>query len=461
MRLTDGLRLRPGMSVAFVGAGGKSAALACLAREAAGTVPIVLTTSTRLAREQSDLAPEHLIVEGEIDLNRLRPHLEARRALLVTGPQTDGGAKWSGLDDPMLRTLFDEVRRAGGVLAIEADGARGRSLKIPAAHEPRLPAFVDLVVPLVGLDVHRTTIDGGRVHRPEDMARFLAMRPDELIEETAITRVLASPMGGLKGVPDAAEVRPVINKIDHPGGAEAFESIAELLFGGRKPDPLAGVASGLRRERLQAVLGATLGASRDPVRAVRGRIAGVVLAAGGSTRMEQPKPLIPFRGRPLAAHAVQAARDAGLDPVAVVVGHSAGEVGRALESLSVSIIENADWKAGQSSSLRLGLERVERGSEGVVFFLADMPFVSPATVRRMVDRHRETLGPIVAPAAGPRRGNPVLFDRATFASLLALSGDTGGRVLFDRFRVEEVPCQAAELMDIDTPDDLERLWTME
>lgn len=460
MRLTDALRLRPGRRAAFVGAGGKSAALACLARENAGAWPIVLTTTTRLAREQSGLAAIHRIVMAPQDLDSLRPLLERKEPVLVTGRLTDSDSKWQGLDDLLLEGLAEEVQRAGGILAIEADGARGRSLKVPAAHEPCIPGFVDLVAPLVGIDVCGTTTYGGWVHRPDDLGRFLGLPAGGRISEEALVQVLTSPEGALKGVPDRAEVRPILNKVEGPGQLEMAENVARRMLGREELQAPVGSTSPLQSGRIQAVLACQL-ADEDPVRAVWGRIAGVVLAAGGSSRLEQPKPLLRFRGRPLVSYAVEAALAAGLDPVTVVVGHASEEVRRALDLSTIRVVENQAWAAGQSSSVGVGLKDVERGIEGVVFFLADMPFVSADTVRRLMARHQQQLSPIVAPASGGRRGNPVLFDRSVFPGLRSLKGDTGGRVLFDRFAVDEIPCDESELMDVDTPRDVERLWTME
>jgi len=450
MRLTDALRLWPGMSVAFVGAGGKSSALAALARE--GPAPVLLTTSTRVGREQSNLASAHLIVREASDLDRIPSLLVDHQSLLVTGPLTDADTKWNGLEEPLLKALSHESRKAGAVLAIEADGARGFSLKVPAAHEPVLPDFVDIVSPLVGLDVLGTSLGGGHVHRPEGLADFLGVPVTDAIDQDAIVRILMSAEGALKDVPDSADVRVLLNKADDAERLEKAEGIAGRVLAARPAGPTP--------SSIRSVLATRLG-SQDPVAAAWGRVAGVVLAAGGSSRLDRPKPLVSFRGRSLVTYAVQAALGAGLSPVTVVVGHAAEAVRQSLDSFPVRIIENPDWQAGQSSSLRLGLEEVEASAEAVVFFLADMPFVSSTTVRRIVRRYSQTLAPVVAPAAAGRRGNPVLFDRATFPSLASLTGDTGGRAVFGRFPVEEVACDEAELMDVDTPSDLERLWSME
>jgi molybdenum cofactor cytidylyltransferase len=445
MFLTDALRLQPGMSVAFVGAGGKSAALGCLVREGEGRHPVVITTTTRIGREQSALAGTHIVVERRKDLDRIALALGAVGGVLVTGPATDSETKWRGPDPGLLQVLAEMVSRAGGILGVEADGARGKSLKVPAAHEPEIPCFVDVVSPIVGIDVLGTALQADKVHRPEDLGRFLGIRPTDPIEVEHVVRVLTSPQGSLKGIPASSEIRVLVNK------AASFESLERAAVIARQA---------LVSQRVQSVLAGNL-LSPDAVERSWGRTAAVVLAAGGSTRLARPKPLLTFRGQPLVRYGVDAALGAGLNPVVVVTGHAAAEVRQALEGTPVRFVDNPRWKDGQSASLRMGLAAVRAGTEAVVFFLADMPFVSSATVGRLVERHSETLGSIVAPAGGGRRGNPVLFDRRTFGALENLAGDTGGRAVFDRFDVQEVPTDVQELVDVDDPADVDRMRSME
>jgi len=144
-----------------------------------------------------------------------------------------------------------------------------------------------------------------------------------------------------------------------------------------------------------------------------------------------------------------------------VIGEAAGELRRALKKEPVDIVENADWEAGQSSSVRIGLEAASEGTEAVVFLLADMPFVGPDLVGALVQRYRQTLAPLVATWAGGRRANPVLFDRETYSDLQALEGDQGGRAIYRRFEREFVEWDDSVVLDVDTPEDLERLRKME
>ncbi len=302
------------------------------------------------------------------------------------------------------------------------------------------------MVPVAGLDAVGAALDAETVHRPELVAQLVKAEPGSILGPTHIASVLASENGGLKGAPPAAEVRMLLNKAAESSRCAAGrEAAAELL----------------KTARVRAAL-LTEAAGDPPVVETHGRVAGVVLAAGGSSRLGQPKQLIPFRGKPLVWHAVRAALGAGLAPVVVVCGGAGAQVRRALEGEPVSFVENPTWESGQSSSVRIGLAEAEKaGIEGAVFLLADMPLVGKDLVREIISTHRRTLAPLVAPRAGERRGNPVLFDRATFPALRELAGDRGGRSLFERYTPEWVEWDEAAMLDLDTDEDLRRLRQLE
>lgn len=441
MRLADALRLSPGKALALVGAGGKSSAMMCLARELSGELAVVLACSTRLAVEQSRLGQVHFALGRGERVPDLRPILSRRLPVLLTGPLEAREKKWLGLDTEPLGEVRAVVAEAGAVLLVEADGARRRSLKAPADHEPVIPPFADIVVPMVGLDAIGACIDSPLVHRPERVAALLREGERSVLEAQHLARLLTHPEGGLKGVPPASEVRPLINKADDEALACKGVEVAETA---------------LSSPRLRAAVVASL-KDEQPVRQVIGRVAGVVLAAGGSRRLQSPKQLIPWRGRPLVWHAVRAAVEGGLDPTVVVVGAGAETVAAALADEAVQVLHNPAWEAGQSTSLRVGLEAVSRTAEAVVFLLTDTPRVDGRLVRALVEEHRRSLAPIVAPQAGGRWANPVLFDRATFAALAQVEGDRGGRALFEAFPVRGVDWNDEILLDVDTPEDLERL----
>ena len=135
-----------------------------------------------------------------------------------------------------------------------------------------------------------------------------------------------------------------------------------------------------------------------------------------------------------------------------------GELVReALHGEQVEIVENEAWEEGQSSSVKAGLDAVRDRAEAVVFLLADMPLVDGELVKALVNEHRKTLSPIIAPWVGGRRGNPILFDANTFHSLEGLSGDQGARALTNQFPVSRIEWDESALIDVDFPGDLPRI----
>lgn len=184
-------------------------------------------------------------------------------------------------------------------------------------------------------------------------------------------------------------------------------------------------------------------------------IAGIVLAAGTSSRMGQPKQLLDWEGRPLVRAIVETALAARLDEVVVVIGSAGGEVATALANLPVRIVPNPLAAAGQSTSLRAGIAALSPDAAAVVILLADQPFVTTAIIEALIGAWLDSRLPIVAPVFAGTRGNPVLFDRSVFAELLAIEGDQGARgvVARDPARVRYVHFDDDRpLFDIDTPE---------
>jgi molybdenum cofactor cytidylyltransferase len=184
------------------------------------------------------------------------------------------------------------------------------------------------------------------------------------------------------------------------------------------------------------------------------KVAGIVLAAGGSTRMGTPKQLLPWQGKPLVRHAVEKALAAGLDPVIVVTGFAAAEVEQALAHLPVIIARNPGWELGQSASIQCGLRKIPPACGAAIFLLTDMPQVPLNILRAELEIYQTEPVAILCPSFDGQRGNPVLFARQTFPALMNLTGDTGGRALFDRFPIRWLEWDdPAILQDIDTLED--------
>ena len=187
-------------------------------------------------------------------------------------------------------------------------------------------------------------------------------------------------------------------------------------------------------------------------------IAGIVLAAGTSSRLGELKQLLPYRGEPLVQHAIDAASE--LDEIVIVLGHEAERVREAIELPSpAQVVVNPDYAQGQSTSVRAGLDAVSPGAEAVVVLLADQPGVEAGHVRRIIDRWRETGAWIVRAHYDDGPSHPVLLDRAVWDEVRAVTGDAGAREVMRAHpdRVEDVRFDGPAPVDVDTDADYDRL----
>jgi len=192
------------------------------------------------------------------------------------------------------------------------------------------------------------------------------------------------------------------------------------------------------------------------------RIAGLVLAAGRSSRMGAlNKLLIVIDGKPMVRHAVEAALGAQLLPLFVVTGHQREKVEEALQGLPVSFLYNNEYASGLSSSLKRGLAALPEDCDGALVALGDMPLVTAEEIRRLVNAFNPIEGrAIVVPTRRGKRGNPVLWARRFFGEMRDLGGDVGARHLIGAYpeAVAEVEMAGdGVLTDIDTPQALARL----
>jgi len=183
----------------------------------------------------------------------------------------------------------------------------------------------------------------------------------------------------------------------------------------------------------------------------------VILAAGASTRMGQPKQLLPLDGKPLVVRAAEAALASSAWPVIVVLGANAAAIRPSLARLPILIAENAAWAEGMAASLRAGvttLQQFSRAIDGVVVALCDQPAFSAESIRRLVAAQRTTGRGIVAAHYAGRNAAPALFLREYFPALVALTGEEGARQLLNGDSSRVATVDLPELaVDLDTPAD--------
>ncbi len=438
MFLAKALRVKRGDVVSFVGGGGKTTSMFRLAAElSASGMRVVSTTTTHISEGQVRLAPAAIHFE---EIGLLGARLDQHGHCLLIGPP-DGKGRVHGAPPEMIAAL--SAREDVDVVLVEADGSRSLPFKAPGHREPVVPDATTILAPIAGLNSIGQPLDDAHVHRAE-IAATLARQPlGSAVTPRTLACVLTHTDGGAKQLPTGARLVPILNKADTDAAMRHAGEAADLL---------------LAHAAVDAVIISTMN-QEPPVRECRTHVAGIVLAGGKSTRFGDTKQILPWGTTTLAAHSARVALDAGLDPVVVVLGHQADAVEQSLAGLPVQLVFNADFAAGQSTSLRKGLQALAANAGAAVFLLADQPFVSADVLCSLVSAHRQSFAPACVPVFEGKRGNPVLFDRTLFRELVELQGDTGGRELLDRHRSAIVAVSAGRgvLLDIDTVEDYQKL----
>ena len=186
-------------------------------------------------------------------------------------------------------------------------------------------------------------------------------------------------------------------------------------------------------------------------------IAAVVLSAGESSRMGQPKALLPIEGETFIGRIVASLKQTQVGKIIVVLGHNADQLAAAIGPLPVEILINPNYQRGQLSSLQVAVRNLlaDADCDGMLVHLVDHPYIDASLVDRMIRQFYESKKDIVVPRCRGKRGHPVLFSRRLFDELLDAPIDQGAKAVVNAHRDETLEMETDEegiTVDIDTPE---------
>ncbi|MGI6259512.1 MAG: nucleotidyltransferase family protein [Anaerolineaceae bacterium] len=189
----------------------------------------------------------------------------------------------------------------------------------------------------------------------------------------------------------------------------------------------------------------------------REKVAGVILAAGGSSRFGSLKQTLPWGDQNFVNAVLKTARLAGLDPLLIVLGNRAEEVRDTITDEDVEILINPDWEAGQSSSLKLAVKHLDTDLTGAIFLMCDQPHLTVHFLASIVEKGKKS-AKVVVPYINDRRTSPVFFPASCFDNFNKLTGDEGGMQIMSECPVVLFPwLDEMMAMDIDTLEDYRRV----
>jgi len=438
MKLQQAFGIVRGDVVALVGAGGKTSTMVSLGYELAEMGWRVLaTTTTRISKDQMSVIPR--AISRHISSEAISQALNEDRFVFLYDSLSE--YKVHGLDVEAIPQLLDSVD--SDVMLIEADGARGRSLKAPYAHEPVIPADTSLVIPIASLGVLGQPLDEEHVYNVEAITNRYGFPLGSRIKSAWVAQVMRDETLGLSGIPSTARIVGLLNQADTRGyGRARARMIARLM---------------LRSQRFHGV---AIGAVRssEPIFEVQRPLGAVILAAGMSRRMGQSKMLLPWeQQKTIIEHITEQVLNSRVDHVVVVTGHMAREVREAVEPLGAQVVYNRSYKTGEMlSSLKVGLNAMPDHIAAALVVLGDQPRIQPRVIYQIALAYAEGKSELIAPSFERRRGHPILIGRRYWPEFFNLPRGGVPREVInahaDDIHYVNVTTDSV-LRDVDTPQD--------
>ncbi|HTQ63785.1 MAG TPA: nucleotidyltransferase family protein [Puia sp.] len=187
----------------------------------------------------------------------------------------------------------------------------------------------------------------------------------------------------------------------------------------------------------------------------------ILLAAGSSNRLGQPKQLLVYNGKTLLEHTLQAATGSAFEHIFIVLGSDSDEMVSLIGKSKVQVVQNEDWTEGIASSIRCGLSSLLSKFPSVsaaAFMVCDQPFVSASLLDELLGNRDGKKPVIVACSYENTMGVPALFSSHFFPELIQLKGQEGAKKIIMQHIdiVETIPFPEGNV-DIDTMDDYKRL----
>jgi probable selenium-dependent hydroxylase accessory protein YqeC len=430
-----------------LGSGGKTSLLALLAHELARTHPRVLvSTSTKVYP-----FPGLPLVE---DPAALEAAWRGARAVFLgrqlgVGPAA-GARGDAGKLGGLAALAAEDLRALADVVLLEADGARGRPLKVHQPLDPGVPASADLALLVIGAAALGAAASAETVHRLERAPAPWGLREGEMPTPRQVARVLLAPDGYL-GQTGAVPTRILINQADAwPGQAarlaEALSAVwpGSILSGSAQRGEFA-LCSGSAQP---APGGGSAGEGPAPA-PPPARVALILAAAGTGRRFGADKRRFLIKGAPLFHWSLGAyARLPFLQRIAVL-GPEDADLAAEARARGWQVAVNPEPATGLSGSWRAGLAAVKRDAVGALLALGDMPAIRRDTVAALLAAIAEAPGRALRPVHAGRPGHPYYLPRSGFAALAAVAGDLGARALADPFPLDSA--DPGVILDLDHP----------
>jgi molybdenum cofactor cytidylyltransferase len=187
----------------------------------------------------------------------------------------------------------------------------------------------------------------------------------------------------------------------------------------------------------------------------------LIIAAGQSKRLGQPKQLLQFEGKSLINRLIEIVKEAIDFPITVVLGSASEKIKEQLTESNIKLVQNETWEEGMASSIRVGINSIvkaDKNIDGVMILVCDQPLITVKSIRELVELQQSTLKPISACYYANIIGTPAIFHKTVFDDLSKLQGDMGAKKIIQSWGEEVAKLHFEEaVFDIDTEEDYHKL----
>lgn len=437
MKLQQAFDISRGDIVSFIGAGDKTSAILKFANELAddGWRVVIINTAPM-----------------SVDMLRQLPHVSMDTSVFIMSAMMSEnryvsifsrieGETVVGMSSNGISALVDTID--SDVILVKADNANNALLKAPFAHEPMIPAESSHVIVSASLNVLGKPLNAEHVYNPEAIIERYGFTADAAIKSPWVAQVLRDDELGLKGIPKKARVFGLLNHTPARGYLRArSRMIARLMLNSPR---ISGVALGI-------------GEGENAIPEVQRSVGAVVLAAGMSQRMGEPKVLLPWSGRKtIIEQIIEQLILAKVHPITVVTGNEADKVRFLAERMGVKVVHNRRYATGEMlSSVKVGLKAMPAHVMGALIVLGDQPRIQARVINQVTMAYAEGKGRIVAPSYQMQRGHPLLIDRRYWPEILRLKAKNNLRQVINAHADEIAYVKVntdSVLRDVDTPED--------
>lgn len=418
--------------ISINGGGGKTTSMFRLGRELSSKGKKVLISTTTAIMKPDETKYKYLYLSKNIDYRDMKPSIGS---ITILAQQIDREKnKLMGVD----KELIDEIYRSNifDYIIVETDGAKRKSIKAPADHEPVVPSLTSKTIGLIGMDCIGKKIYEENVHRANTFAQITNSKLGDLIDDKVIYNLLVSKDGIFKNTPSSSDKYVILNKVETKERRNASEKIKSKVLSSKV--------------HIKKIIAGSMGKEA--------RVTGLIMASGFSRRMKTDKLLLSFGVQTVVERVIDACLGSNLDEIILV--YRKPEVRDMVRKSKVKTVLNDQALEGQSASIKTGISQVEENMDGLMFIVGDQPLLDSQTIDKLIDEFEQNPDKIIIPVYGENKGNPIIFPRSLINELKNLEGDVGGREVInnnlDKVKYIGIDNHKAGL-DMDTVEEYEKL----